>query len=66
MMQSLVDKKIPFRTFELLKIDEKSIGNMFALFMCEVFMLGKLMGINPLNQPAVETIKTNTKKFLTR
>lgn len=66
MMQSLVDKKIPFRTFELLKIDEKSIGNMFALFMCEVFMLGKLMGINPLNQPAVEAIKTNTKKFLTR
>ena len=57
-------KKIPFRSFEVKKRNEETIGELFTFFMLETILLGKLMKINPFNQPAVELIKKETKKIL--
>ena len=57
-------KNIPFRSFLLNKRNEKSLGELFTFFILETILLGKLLNINPYNQPAVELIKTDTKKIL--
>ena len=57
-------KKIPFRSFEILKRDEKTLGELFCFFILETILLGKAMKINPYNQPAVESIKKETKRIL--
>ncbi len=57
-------KKIPFRSFEIIKKDEKTLGELFTFFILETILLGKALNINPYNQPAVELIKKETKKNL--
>jgi glucose-6-phosphate isomerase len=57
-------KKIPFREFEINKINEQALGELFSYFMLETVIIGKLSRINPFDQPAVEQIKDYTKKFL--
>ena len=57
-------KKIPFRSFEILKRNEETLGELFTFFMLETILLGKMMKINPFDQPAVELIKKETKKIL--
>ena len=58
-------KKIPFRSFEINKRDEKTLGELFCFFMLETILIGKYLKVNPFDQPAVELIKTETKKILT-
>ena len=58
-------KKLPFRSFEINKKDEKTLGELFCFFMLETILIGKCLNINPFDQPAVELIKTETKKILT-
>ena len=58
-------KKIPFRSFEIKKRDEKSLGELFCFFILETILLGKALKLNPYDQPAVELIKVETKKLLT-
>ena len=57
-------KGIPFRTFEVLKKNEETLGELFTFFMLETILLGKMLKINPYNQPSVELIKKETKKIL--
>ena len=57
-------KKIPFRTFEINKRDEKTLGEIFTFFILETILVGRALKINPFDQPAVELIKTETKKIL--
>ena len=57
-------QKIPFRSFEILKKNEETLGELFTFFMLETILLGKMMKINPFDQPAVELIKKETKKIL--
>ena len=57
-------KRIPFRSFEIYKRDEKTLGELFCFFILEAILIGKLMNINPYDQPAVELIKKETKKLL--
>ena len=57
-------KKIPFRTFEILKRSEESLGELFCFFILETILLGKSLNVNPFDQPSVELIKTDTKKIL--
>ena len=57
-------KNIPFRSFEISKRDEKSLGELFCFFILETILLGKLLGVNPYDQPAVELIKKETNKIL--
>ncbi len=57
-------KKIPFRSFHVKKRDEESIGELFSFFVLETILLGRALNVNPLDQPAVELIKVETKKIL--
>ncbi len=57
-------KKIPFRSFEILKRDEKTLGELFCFFILETILIGRALKIDPYNQPSVELIKKATKKIL--
>jgi len=56
--------KIPFRSFRVLKRDEKSLGELFCFFILETILLGRALKVNPFDQPSVELIKKETKKIL--
>ncbi len=57
-------KKIPFRSFYIKKRNEETLGELFIFFILETILLGKALNVNPYDQPAVELIKTETRKFL--
>ena len=57
-------KNIPFRSFEIKKRDEKTLGELFCFFILETILIGRSLKINPYDQPAVELIKKETKKIL--
>ena len=57
-------KNIPFRSFEVNRRDEKTLGELFCFFILETILIGKCLNINPFNQPAVELIKKETTKIL--
>ena len=57
-------KNIPFRSFEVFKRDEKTLGELFTFFILETILLGKSLNLNPYDQPAVELIKKETRKIL--
>ena len=57
-------KNIPFRSFTILKRDEKTLGELFSFFILETILIGKMLNLNPYDQPAVELIKNETKKIL--
>ena len=40
------------------------MGQLFSFFIIETILLGKLLKVNPFDQPSVELIKTETKKIL--
>ena len=58
-------KGTPFREFEIKNSDEKTLGELFAYFMLETIIIGKLLNLNPYDQPAVEQVKIYTKRLLT-
>ena len=58
------NKNIPFRSFEIYKRDEKTLGELFCFFILETILLGQSMKLNPFDQPSVELIKKETKKLL--
>ena len=57
-------KNIPFRSFYIKERNEETLGELFTFFMLETILLGRMMKINPFDQPAVELIKKETKKIL--
>jgi len=59
-------KKIPYRHFIFNKNDESELGSVFTFFVLETILLARLMNVNPFDQPAVEQIKIETKKILSR
>jgi len=56
-------KKIPFRSFLLKERNEKTMGELFCYFILETILIGKCLGVNPYDQPSVELIKNETKKY---
>ena len=64
LIKILKEKKIPYREFKVKKLSEEALGELFAYFMIETIIIGKLCGINPFDQPAVEKIKLYTKKII--
>ena len=58
------NKNIPFRSFEIKKRDEKTLGELFCFFILETILISKALKVNPFDQPAVELIKKETKKIL--
>ena len=57
-------KKIPFRQITFNNKNEEELGEIFTFFVLETILLSRLMNINPFDQPAVEQVKIETKKFL--
>ena len=60
----LKKNNIPFREFKIKDFSESTLGEFLSYFMLETAIIGKLLNINPFDQPAVEQIKVNTKKLL--
>ena len=59
-----LNKKIPFRSFEIINRNENALGELFCFFILETILIGRALKINPYDQPAVELIKKETKKIL--
>ena len=64
LIKTLTKNKVPFREFKIKKTDEEILGKLFSYFMIETVIIAKLLKLNPFDQPAVEQVKTYTKKFL--
>ena len=45
-------------------ISEEVLGTLFSYFILETIVIGKLIKVNPFDQPAVEQVKVYTKKLL--
>ena len=65
-LRKFLKKKIPFRSFIIKNRNEESLGELFVFFILETILLGKALKVNPYDQPAVELIKSETKKFLSK
>ena len=57
-------KKIPYRVFDIKKRNEETLGELFTFFILETILLGKLLKVDPFDQPSVELVKKETKKIL--
>ena len=57
-------KNIPFRSFKALNRSEETLGELFCFFILETILLGRLLNVNPFDQPSVELIKAETRKLL--
>ena len=56
--------KTPFREIVIKENREETLGELFSYFIVETVVIGKLVGINPFDQPSVEQVKRLTKKIL--
>ena len=56
----------PVRTIDLAKLDEKTLGALLMHFMIETILAGRLLGLDPFDQPAVELAKVLTKERLAK
>lgn len=54
----------PVRIFDLAKLDEYTVGALLMHFMIETILAGRLLGLDPFDQPAVELAKILTKERL--
>ena len=61
LIKTLKKNEIPFREFKIKKCDEETLGQLFSYFILETSIVGKILGINPFDQPAVEQVKKITK-----
>mgnify|MGYP006124406065 FL=1 len=59
-----LNKNIPFRSFEIINRNEKTLGELFCFFILETILLSRALNVNPYDQPSVELIKKETKKIL--
>ena len=57
-------KNIPFRSFVINNRSEETLGELFSFFILETILIAEALKIDPFNQPAVETIKRETKNTL--
>src|SRR5690606_10111298 len=63
---ALVQAGRPVRTFDIETLDERSMGALLMHFMIETILAGRLLGLDPFDQPAVELAKTLTRERLAR
>lgn len=64
LIKSFKKNKISYREFNIKKINETLLSQLFSYFILETIAIGILTNINPFNQPAVEQVKIFTKKIL--
>ena len=59
-----VDGGVPNIVINIEKLDEETIGHLIYFFELACSVSGKILGVNPFNQPGVEKYKTNMFKLL--
>ena len=59
----LIKNKAPVREFILNSSGEEALGELFTYFILETSIAGRLINLNPFDQPAVEQVKSLTKKI---
>ncbi len=64
-MQAYEQAQLPFMKMQLEDKSEYSLGEYMQWKMIETVMLGRLLEINPFDQPEVERYKQQTRKILT-
>jgi glucose-6-phosphate isomerase len=52
----------PVRTFDLARLDERSVGALMMHCMLETILAAHLLGVDPFDQPAVELAKVITRE----
>jgi glucose-6-phosphate isomerase len=62
--QTLSRNGRPVRVIHLPKIDERAVGALMMHFMLETILMGKLMGVDPFDQPGVEEGKVLAREYL--
>jgi glucose-6-phosphate isomerase len=62
--ETLMRKGRPVRTMRVGTVDESVIGALFMHFMLETIVMGRLMGVDPFDQPAVEEGKVLARATL--
>lgn len=63
-VDTLVKNGRPVRTFTIPTLDERTLGALFMHFMLETIIAGRLLGVDPFDQPAVEEGKILARKYL--
>jgi len=63
-LKAHVEGGVPNIVLNLEKIDEETIGHLIYFFELACGVSGKLLGVNPFDQPGVEKYKTNMFKLL--
>ncbi len=63
-IEAHVSGGVPNILLHLEKLDEETIGNLIYFFELACAISGKLLGVNPFNQPGVEEYKRNMFRLL--
>jgi glucose-6-phosphate isomerase len=62
--QTLFKNGRPVRQIHLAKVDEFHMGGLMMHFMLETIIMGRLMGVDPFDQPGVEEAKILARQYL--
>ncbi len=63
-LQAHASGGVPCLRIEVPKIEEGSFGSLLYFFMYSCALSAKMLGVNPFDQPGVETYKKNMQKLL--
>jgi len=62
--EALTNAGRPVRTIDLEVLDERALGALMMHFMIETILSAYLLGVDPFDQPAVESGKILTRRYL--
>lgn len=62
--ETLMNNGLPVRRLQVETLDAKSLGALLMHFMLETILTGRLMGVDPFDQPAVEEGKVLARQYL--
>ena len=63
-LKTLKTKKISYVEITINNLNSSTLGKLFSYFILETIIIGRKLNLNPFNQPAVESVKKNTKRIL--
>jgi glucose-6-phosphate isomerase len=62
--EALIAAGRPVRTIDLKTLNERALGALMMHFMLETILAAHLLGVDPFDQPAVESGKVLTRRYL--
>jgi glucose-6-phosphate isomerase len=62
--KALIEAGRPVRTIDVDRLDERALGALMMHFMLETILAAHLLGVDPFDQPAVESGKVLTRRYL--